>query len=221
MKIARVILFFLLLSLPAMAAEDRSSVQDRGGVNTAELRLLLNSFAALGEGHVESVLRGLRIISATEEAQSGEWGKIKGLLAEFGGSGIKAAAVWFLLPDGSYYKVEKGLTDLNLSDRAYFKRLMTGEEIIGDLVLSKSTGKRTAIVAVPVRKKGKIIGALGTSLSVEDISRMIDKKMVLPENMIFYALDQKGQAALHRVSALLFGYPSDVGSKSLTKTWRY
>jgi hypothetical protein len=222
MKIVRVILFFLLaLSLPAKAAEKRAPVQDKKGVSTAELRLLLNSFAALGEGHLENVLRGLELISATEEARSGEWEKIRGLLAEFGRSGIRAAAVWFVLPDGSYYTVEKGLTGLNLNDRPYFPPLMSGEEITGDLVLSKSTEKRTVIVAVPVRKNGKIIGALGTSLSVEEISRLIDGKMGLPDNMIFYALDQKGQAALHRASVLLFSYPSDVGSKSLTKTWRY
>jgi hypothetical protein len=210
----------LVLSLPTLAAEKRSAVPDKTGVNTAELRLLLNSFAALGEGHVERVLRGLELISTTEEAKSGKWEIMRGLLADFGGSDIKAAAVWFVLPDGSYYSVEKGLTGLNLSDRPYFPRLMAGEEITGNLVVSKSTGKRTAIVAVPIKKSGKIIGALGTSLSVEGISRMIDEEMGLPRNMIFYALDQKGQTSLHRVSALLFGYPSDMGSKSLTKTVR-
>ncbi len=221
MKIAGMILFFfLVLSLPAMAAEERSPVYDKDGVNTAELRLLLNSFAALGESHVESALHGLELISVTEEARSGEWGKMRGLLAEFGRSGIKAAATWFVLPDGSYYTVEKGLTGLNLRDRGYFPRLMAGEEIRGDLVISKSTGKRTAIVAVPVRTNGKIIGAVGTSLSVAGISRMINEKMGLPENIIFYALDQKGRTSLHSVSALLFAYPSDMGSRSLTKTVR-
>lgn len=199
-------------------AEDRSPVPDQSGTDAASLRVLLNSFSALGEGHVESVLNGLRLISATKEAQSGEWENMKTVLAEFGRSGIKAEAVWFVLPDGSFYTVEKGLTGLNLNDRLYFPRLMAGEEITGELVLGKSTGKRTAVVAVPVRENGKIIGAIGTSLSVEDISRMIDEKMGLPDNIIFYALDKNGQTSLHRVSALLFGYPSDMGSKSLAKT---
>ena len=218
MKIARMILFFLVLSLPAMGAGETAPVQDQGGKTMADLRLLLNSFAALGEGHIENVLRGLKIMSVTEEAQSGEWVKMRGVLAEFSRSGVKAAVVWFARPDGSYYSVEKGLTGLNLQDREYFPRLMAGEEIAGDLVLSKSTGKRTVIVAVPIKKNGKVIGALGTSLAVEDISRMLDEKMGLPQNMFFYALDQKGQSSLHRVSALLFAYPSDMGSKSLAKT---
>jgi hypothetical protein len=218
MKTARLILFFLVLSLPVAAAEKTAPVQNQGGECASDLRLLLNSFGALGEGHVENVLRGLKLISVTEEARSGEWENMRGILAEFGRGGIKAAAVWFVRPDGSYYSLEKGLTGLNLRDREYFPRLMAGGEITGDLVISKSTGKRTAIVAVPIKKNGKIVGALGTSLSVEDISRMLDEKMGLPEDMIFYALDQKGQTSLHRISTLLFAYPSDMGSKSLAKT---
>ena len=218
MKTARMILFVILvLLLSVIATGEMAPVQDKGGISMTNLRLLLNSFAALGEGHVENVLHGLKIMSVTEEVQSGEWEKMREVLAEFGRRDIEAA-VWFALPDGSYYSVEKGLTGLNLRDRQYFPRLMTGEEITGDLVISKTTGKRIAVVAVPIKKNGKIIGALGASLAVEDISRMLDEKMGLPENMFFYALDQKGQTALHRVSALLFAYPSDMGSKSLAKT---
>ena len=218
-KTTRMILLVLLvLLLPVIAAGEMTSAQNLGEISVTNLRLLLNSFAALGEGYVQNVLRGLNIISVTEEVQSGKWEKMRGVLAEFSRSGINAAAVWFALPDGSYYTMEKGLTDLNLRDREYFPRLMAGEEITGDLVISESTGKRSAIVAVPIEKNGKVIGALGTSLAVEDISRILDENMGLPENMFFYALDQKGQTSLHRVSALLFAYPSDMGSKSLSKT---
>lgn len=221
MKITGTILFFfLVLSLPAMAAEGRSATNNNGGIDTAELRLLLNSFAALGEGHITNALHDLELISLTKEAQSGEWEKMKGLLAEFARNNTTAAAAWFVLPDGSYYTVKKGLIGLNLRDRGYFPMLMAGREIRGYLVISKSTGRRTAIVAVPVKKNGRIIGAVGTSLSVAEISRIIDEEMGLPENIIFYALDRKGRTSLHRVSALLFAYPSDMGSKSLTKTVR-
>lgn len=218
MKIARIILFFMMLSMPAMAAERMSSAWDRGAIDVAELRFQLNSFATRAEGHIEMVLQGLKVISVAEEAQSGEWEKMKKALAEFGASGIKASAVWFVRPDGSYYIVGRGLSSENLSDRPYFPRLMAGADVIGDLVISKSTGMRTAIVIVPIKKNGKIIGALGASLDLEQMSRMLDENIRLPENMFFYALDQKGQTSLHKVSALIFGYPSDMGSKSLTKT---
>ena len=212
-KIFWMILFCFALSLTAMAEEKAAPVPDQ-----ASLRLLLDSFAALGEGHIEHVLSGLKILSVTEEARSGEWEKMRSLMAVFEGLGIKVACVWFARPDGSYYTVEKGLTGENLRDRSYFPGLMAGNDVTGDLVLSKSTGKRSAIVAVPVKKEGKVIGALGASLDVEKISKMIDEKTGLPASMFFYALTQKGQTSLHRSSALLFAYPSDMGSKSLTKT---
>jgi hypothetical protein len=92
---------------------------------------------------------------------------------------------------------------------------MHGEDVAGSLVVSKSTGKRSAVVSVPVKKDGAIIGALGASLDVEEVSAMINSKMGLPQNIVFYALDQNGQAALHRKANLLFAYPSDMGSPSL------
>jgi hypothetical protein len=206
----------LVLSVSAFAAEGKSAVQDQGGVNMEELRLLLSSFIALGEGRIKDDLLSLKLLSATREVQSGHWKKMKRILAVFG-RGTDAAAVWFARPDGSYYTVEEGLTGQNLKDRPYFPKLMEGKDVTGHLVVSKSTGKRSAVVAVPVRQKGAIIGALGVSLSVSEISRAIERQMALPQNMVFYALDASGQTSLHRNEQLLFAYPSDMGSKSLSE----
>jgi hypothetical protein len=43
------------------------------------------------------------------------------------------------------------------------------------------------------------------------MSRILDGKMGLPEDMVFYALNQDGQSSLHRNTSLLFAFPSDVG----------
>jgi hypothetical protein len=220
---ARVILFraafILMLALSAGAAEKSSSADGKklSSIQATERKLLLNAYAALAEEHIGGVLRCLKILSVSDEAESGRWDSMKGLLAEFGNSGINAAAVWFARPDGSYYSVEKGLTGLNLRHRSYFPRLMAGDNVVGDLVFSTSTGERSAILAVPVRKGGKVIGALGVSMSVAKMSRMLQEKMDMPENMIFYALDPKGRVSLHKQSDLLFVFPSDLGSKSLNK----
>lgn len=212
MKIARVLAiglaFSITFSLSAIAQENTP-------YTTTELRTVLNTFTALAEEHVEGVLRGLKLLSATEEVKGGQWDAMKGLLAEFGKSGINPAAVWFARPDGSYYTVENGLMDKRLTDRPYFSGLMAGDDVVGELLISKSTGKRSAVIAVPVKKDGRVVGAVGVSLSVEDMSRMLDQRMELPEGMVFYALDAKGQCSLHRKSDLLFGFPSDMGSETL------
>jgi methyl-accepting chemotaxis protein len=223
MKNARIILycaaFILMFALSVGAAEKASSadVKKVDAIQATDRKLLLNVYAALAEEHIGGVLRCLKVLSVSEEVKSGRWDSMKGLLAEFANSGINAAAVWFARPDGSYYSVEKGLTGRNLRDRPYFPGLMAGNDVVGDLVISKSTGERTAVVAVPVRKGGKVIGALGVSMSLVKISRMLDEKMGMPQNMIFYALHAKGRVSLHRQSDLLFVFPSDLGSKSLKR----
>jgi len=181
----------------------------------ADMHCLLNSYSALADEYFNSVLRDLRLLAATDEVRSGNWESMKGLLTVFDKSGIAAAAVWYARPDGGYYTVEEGLTGKGLSDRPYFPGLVSGKEVAGELVISRSTGKRASVFAVPVRSGDKVTGAVGVSVSVEETSRMLNEKMGLPKNFVFYALDTKGRVSLHGKPELLFVYPSDLGSDTL------
>lgn len=192
------------------------ATEKNGAAGGAELRLILNGYAAYAEEQFAGTLRGLKLLSYTEEVKSGKWADMKGLLDRFDKTGINAAAVWFARPDGSYYTVQKGLEPRKLADRPYFPALMAGKDVVGHLIISKSTGARSAVIAVPVKNNnGKVIGALGVSVSEKDMSKTIDEKLGLPENMIFYALDTKGQVSLHTKSSLLQVFPSDLGSPTL------
>jgi Cache domain len=223
----------LVFSLPAPAAtgpdkpaakqNDAAQVKfaaEKSGARQAPdqtgLRLILNGYAAYADEHIAGTLSGLRLLSFTEEVKGGKWAEMKGLLAKFDKSGINAAAVWYARPDGSYYTVQGGVAAHSLADRPYFPGLMAGRDVVGYLVISKSTGARSFVIAVPVKNnKGKVAGALGVSVSAEDMSNTIDKKLGLPENMLFYALDEKGQVSLHPSSDLLHVFPSDLGSDTL------
>lgn len=206
----------LVFSLSAASAQgiDKSPAK-KSGTAKADVRLILNGYAAYAEEQIAGTLRGLKLLSYTDETKSGKWSSMKDLLARFDKTEINAAAVWFARPDGSYYTAHDGLATQKLSDRPYFSTLMAGNDVVGFLVISKSTGARSAVIAVPVKNNGKVVGALGVSVSAEDMSRTINEKLGLPENMIFYALDTKGQVSLHTKSSLLHVFPSDLGSPSL------
>ncbi|MBI5191321.1 MAG: cache domain-containing protein [Nitrospirae bacterium] len=209
--LSALIISAIVLSMSALPAfSDETAL-----THEACMKPLVSAFAALSDEHIKSVQRGLHMLADTNEAKSGDWERMKGPLADFSGSGITVAAVWFANPDGSYFTVAEGLTGLNISDRAYFTGLMEGKDAVGSLVISKSTGKRSTVVAVPVIKDGGVVGALGASMSVEEMSRMLGDDMGLPDNMVFYALDKDGQSSLHKNADLLFAYPSDMGSESL------
>ena len=124
----------LMFSFPAIAWSDAASAHAKKDSTTqdTDLRLLLNTFAAFAEEHIEGVLRGLNILSVTEEIESGEWDDMKGLLTEFSKSGITPAAVWFARPDGSYYTLEKGLTDQNLVTGPISPNSWQGNNVAGE-----------------------------------------------------------------------------------------
>jgi methyl-accepting chemotaxis protein len=131
--------------------------------------------------------------------------------------GVKEnAAVWFARPDGSYFTVEKGPTGESLGDRAYFPDLLAGRDVVGALVISKSTGRRSLIVASPVFVDGKVTGAVGVSLDAARLAASLDAAIRLPKDVVFYALDGQGRTALHRAGDLIFVFPSDVGSPTLS-----
>ncbi len=185
-----------------------------------DARVALNAYQSLVEQELASELAGLKVLAATEEARTGRWARIKGPLTAYSKGEPDAAAVVFSRPDGSYFSVEKDLTGETLKDRGYFPGLMAGHDVEGALVVSKSTGKRSVIVATPIWADGKVIGALGVSTSVEKLAAQVDRQLGLPKDVVFYALDSQGRTALHRDSGLMFEFPSELGSDTLAEAVR-
>jgi methyl-accepting chemotaxis protein len=94
---------------------------------------------------------------------------------------------------------------------------MDGETSVGELVVSRATGGNTVITAVPIMKEGKTVGMLGASIYLEQLAQQLKKALPLPAGVVFYALDSKGQIALHTQEGLIFQEAMQLGSPTLTK----
>jgi len=81
----------------------------------------------------------------------------------------------------------------NLMVRSYFPGVLAGERAIGPVVVSLSTGRTTAIVAVPVKDGDTVTGVLGASVYSEVLSRDLARTLSLPGDMFFFALDTSGR----------------------------
>jgi methyl-accepting chemotaxis protein len=198
-----------LAPLLVVAAEstDRDFVLDS--------RVTLDAYRATVEARLDGVLAATRTLAATEEVRSGEWARMRGPLVVLAANTKEHAAVWFAQPDGSYFTAEKGPTGETLHERSYFPTLLAGRDVVGALVISKSTGKRSLIIASPVLVDGKVAGAVGVSMDATKLAASVDQAIRFPTDVVFYALDQQGQTALHRAGDLIFVFPSDVGSVTL------
>ncbi|KAA6187059.1 transporter substrate-binding domain-containing protein [Thiohalocapsa marina] len=157
---------------------------------------LLSSLVALTELRLGAIARTFQVLALTEEVQSGVWERIRPLLVEQE-RGEAAARLWYARPDGSYYTTVDDLTSGNLMARPYFPGLLAGVPAVGPVVVSLSTGRTTAIVAVPVMDGKRVTGVLGASVYAEVLSREISRMLSLPEDRTFFALDSRGKYILH------------------------
>jgi ketosteroid isomerase-like protein len=109
-------------------------------------RVALHAIRSIAEWRLGDIAATLNVIAETEELRSSVWENMLGVLGKFNATEAEANAIWFVRPDGFYYSVEKGFTGLSLSERSYFPGLMAGQSVLGTLVISLSTGKRSVIM---------------------------------------------------------------------------
>jgi hypothetical protein len=208
-------MFVALVVLVALGASSLPQVAAAEPEFALDARVTLDAFRATVDGRLQGVVTATRLLAASEEARSGDWERMRGPLGVLATSLPEAAAVWYARSDGSLFTVEKGATGETLRERDYCPILLAGRDGVGSLVISKSTGQRAVIVASPVVTDGKVAGAVGVSMDAIKLAASVDRAVRFPQDVVFYALDDQGQTALHRAGELIFVFPSDVGSATL------
>jgi hypothetical protein len=194
----------------------KETTTSSSAVFTIDGEMGLAAGIALMESHIQSLVNTMQVLALTDEVKAGSWDGMQGLLSRFS-QGQVPAAVWFALPDGSYYTVEVGKASGNLSDRSYFPKVMSGATVVGDLVVSKSTGKKSEIATVPIKNDGQVVGALGVSVYLDDLSEIVVEELQLPDNMVFYAVDEQGYIALDSDTQRIMQKASDLGSSTFSQ----
>ncbi len=180
----------------------------------ADVQRILATLSSYTELRLSSVRQCLEVMASTAEAGSARWENVRPLVTGYQ-ERDPSIAVWFALPDGTYYTAHQGVMDVTLSDRDYFPDLLAGQIVEGALVISKSTGKRSAVIAVPVMKEGRMIAAVGASLFLEVLSDQLGAILTLPEGTGFFALAPEGLTTLHSRHDRHFLNPRELGSSSL------
>lgn len=166
---------------------------------------------ALSDGYLQRLADSFTLFAQTDQARTADWDLIRLPLTAVAERNVDAL-VWFALPDGSYWSVQQGRSSGNLSDRAYFPHVLAGETVIGTLVVSKATGRCTAIVAVPVTNGGGVVvGVIGASVYLDQLSARLSAEMSIGAGLIFYSFDATPLLALEWDPQLIFADPFSLG----------
>jgi hypothetical protein len=207
--------------------QEKSNIQQQTDTNdtipafTVDGKTALHSLVSISDAHMQKLADGLKILATTDAVRSGDWNRIHAQFAEVARMNV-AAVYWFAKPDGSYWTLDQGRVTAKLSDREYFPRLLAGQTVIGQLVVSRSTNRNTAIVAVPVHgENNSIAGALGCSVHLDSLSALIRKEMGgLEEGLFFYSFDAKPLVALHADPTIIFIEPMKQQDEGLQQAFR-
>ena len=180
----------------------------------------LHSLMSLTDGHLQKIADVFSILATMDSVQSAQWEQIRGPLADAARVNVPAT-YWFARPDGSYWTLEDGRASASLADRPYFPRALAGQTILGDLVVSRSTGKSAAIVATPVYDDNStVLGVLGASVYLDRLSAKVHDEMNLAPHHVFFSLDEVPIVGLHKDQAVIFVHPLEEGDPQLTRAIR-
>lgn len=208
----------VLAALSLLGCSDRTATEPRDFA--VQGRVALASLIALSDGHLQQIAGHFEVLASSPDAVSADWERVRGPLASVAEHNVPAL-IWFALPDGSYWSVQGGKAAGNLTDRAYWPRLMAGQTVLGDLVVSKATGKPTAIVAVPIRNgAGAIVGAFGSSVYLDSLSLRIKREMDLQPDELFFAIDSTPIASVQDDPTEVFLDPFALNEPELERAIR-
>lgn len=179
---------------------------------------ILNAGAHYLDSVFANALNSLELIASTPEAKSGNWEVIKPFLEKLEKD---LPGVYFVvLPDGNYYSLSLDYTNLNLSDRAYFNSLFAGNPVKGFPIYSRSSGRKSALVAAPVTVNGKVTSALGISIFLDDLAEHFAKVIAVPQGYNWFALNADATDMLDSDSDFIFMNVYKQGSPSLKEAVR-
>ena len=201
-------LFIFILASSSWAAEATQNLQ------RAVPKTTLNAASNYLDSVLMNTLASLELIASTPEAKNGDWKGIKRYLKQL--KAVMPGVYFYVLPDGNYYSVALDYTNLNLSNRGYFKSLFSGNPVMGFPIYSRSSGKKSTLMAAPIiTKDGKVTGALGASLFLDELHDKLNREFALPDEYTWFVLNSEGTMMLDNDSDFIFMNALKQGSESL------
>lgn len=205
----------------AIAATPARTQERPASTFAVDGRVALHALMSLSDAHLRKLADVLAILASTEAARSADWARIREPLARAASVNVPAV-LWFALPDGRYWTADGGLAESRLSDRPYFPRVLAGRTVVGELVVSRSTGRNAAIVAVPVRGRGDaVVGILGGSVHLDSLSSLLVRELGgVDDEHLFFAIDARPLGALNSDTSLIFAEPMKLGDEGMRRAFR-
>jgi hypothetical protein len=166
----------------------------------------LRIFQAAIEGHMAAMLRSLAVIAATGDAPT--WTSASPALKSIAQLSPTRPVGWLATPDGSYVTTfDSGPAPDKLTSRPFFTDLLAGRSVAGEPIVSKVSGQRAIVIAQPILRDGRVLGAVGVEVSARAIMDVFRDYYELPDGLSFVIINDAGLIVLHSERGRIFQTP--------------
>lgn len=208
LKTKLTIAFFILISIPMGILGYISYIMSSNSIQSyvqQELKAQTSDTSALIEKTIESVKHSLEVASLNDNLGQAVQNLSKDNV-DIAYQYIKDVqernkdTMEVLIITDAYGKVvidsETKEPDIDLSDRDYMKKALSGSESVSEVLISRFTGKPAIFIAYPLKDGDKIIGTLVGSISFDSISNYA-AEIKSGQNGYAYMIDKNGLIVYH------------------------
>jgi methyl-accepting chemotaxis protein len=158
---SKLVLYFSTLILVSSIVLGYTSVQKSSDVVASEAEESLSSLTSeaikLTQSRVELKISTLEMISFMQDMNSMDWNKQQPILIEqLKNTSFMDIAI--VQPDGNAFYSDGTISQLG--DRGYVTKALNGEKNVSDVIISRVTNSAVLMYAVPIKRDGKVVGAL-------------------------------------------------------------
>lgn len=209
-KLKLVIYFSILILLLSLSIGFISIIGANKAISSEaenSLKDLAINGARIIESRIETDKKVLETISHNEAIQSMNWELQKPeLLRQAEHTSFIEMSIVHL--DGSAYSptgstISKDGSVINLGDRPYIKKALSGESSISDLTVTRGANELNLLYAAPIIKDNKIVAAISSRADGNMLSELI-KDIGFGETGYSYMMSNEGTMVAHPDKSLVF-----------------
>jgi methyl-accepting chemotaxis protein len=197
---SKVVLAMLLVSLTPLFVFSAVSLKTTDTRIRAETELLAERTAEGLVNHVDEWIdkniRSLNTLAATPAIQSMDGRQQEPLLKATAAAYPWMYLVFTLDTEGKNLARNDGKSLRDYSDRKYFRDVIAGNELAWQTLIGKTSGKPALVLAVPVRRDGKVVGVVANAMQIDQVSDRI-ATWRSGETGYAFLVDESGKVVAH------------------------
>jgi len=148
----------------------------------------------------------LKIYANTEVMQNGSWQEKKNYLQTELAKRVKEYYFFFIADENGNYSTTFEDNAGNIKDRNYFPKIMTGNTVISEPVISRSTSKPIIVIGTPIGHNNENKSMLAAVIRLDELGSYINKYRKDEKGVYSFLINNNGKVITHPDTEKLQNY---------------